>query len=328
MNILVTGGAGYVGSHACKALHQAGHRPVVVDNLIYGHEWAVKWGPLHVFDLRETDRLLQVIRDERIEGVLHFAAFAYVGESVRDPAKYYENNVATGLSLLKALRDGGVQNIVFSSTCATYGVYTEPIEESFKQAPINPYGRSKLMFENILADYSHAYGLRAMALRYFNAAGADPDGEIGEDHDPETHLIPLAIAASLGHGEGLSIFGDDYSTPDGTCVRDYIHVTDLADAHVKALEFLSRESGKAGAFHALNLGTGRGASVLEVLEAVGKATNQKVPFRKAARREGDPAFLVANPKRARELLNWRHRFELEETVATAARWAMGRERET
>ena len=240
MNILVTGGAGYIGSHACKALAKAGYTPIAYDNLVYGHEWAVKWGPFEQGDILDRKRLDEVIKKYRPAAIMHFAAFAYVGESVEQPGKYYRNNVTGSLTLLEAMRDHGVPYIIFSSTCATYGEPEQiPIPENHKQSPINPYGHSKLMIEQMLSDFDVAHGIRSVSLRYFNAAGADPDGETGEDHDPETHLIPLVLDAAIGKRPSITIFGDDYDTPDGTCIRDYIHVTDLASATSKSLSICS-----------------------------------------------------------------------------------------
>jgi len=320
--VLVTGGAGYIGSHACKALARAGFLPVSVDNLTHGHEWAVKWGPLVKGDIHDSGLLGQVFETFKPVAVLHFAAFAYVGESVVDPGKYYWNNVAGTVSLLEAMRRYRCSRIVFSSTCATYGIpEAVPIPEGHVQRPINPYGRSKLMIEDILRDFHDAYGLRYASLRYFNAAGADPDGEIGEDHEPETHLIPLVIRAALGYLPFVEIFGTDYPTPDGTAVRDYIHVTDLAEVHVLALQHLleGREN------VCLNLGTGRGHSVLEVIRAVEEAAVQPVPFRKTQRRAGDPPVLVAGSVQATERLGWQPRFtDLRSIVKTALLWHSGR----
>jgi len=316
--VLVTGGAGYIGSHACKALAAADLTPVVYDNLVYGHDWAVKWGPLERGDINDRARLDEVIRIHRPQAVLHFAAYAYVGESVTDPGKYYRNNVAGTLTLLEAMRDHAIPHIVFSSTCATYGIPEAlPITETTPQRPINPYGQSKLMVEQILSDFARAHGIGWTALRYFNAAGADPDVEIGESHDPETHLIPLVFDAAFGLREAITIHGTDYDTADGTCIRDYVHVSDLADAHVKALSAL--QSGAAsGAF---NLGTDRGHSVRAVIRAVEQATGRPVPVIEGPRREGDPATLVADASRARSLLDWTPRFvELAEIVETANRW--------
>jgi UDP-arabinose 4-epimerase len=316
--VLVTGGAGYIGSHACKALAQAGYRPVVYDSLVYGHEWAVKWGPLERGDILDAERLAEVFAKHRPAAVMHFAAFAYVGESVTDPAKYYRNNVVGTLNLLEAMRAAGVGNLVFSSTCATYGVPAEtPIREDMPQAPINPYGASKLMIERVLADYAAAYGLKSMALRYFNAAGADPDGEVGEDHEPETHLIPLALDAAAGVGPELTLHGDDYATPDGTCIRDYVHVSDIADAHVLALKAL--EAGKALEL-AYNLGGGAGASVSEVIAATTRVTGRPVPLTVGPRRPGDPPVLVADASLAAADLGWRPRHDLDQMLATAWAW--------
>ena len=288
--ILVTGGAGFIGSHACKALAAAGFRPVVFDNLSMGHRHAVKWGPLVVGDVGDAEALRRVFGDYSIAGVLHFAASAYVGESVGVPLRYYRNNVATTMTLLEVMVEAGVPPLVFSSSCATYGTPTEvPIPVSHEQRPINPYGWTKLMGEQMIRDAGHAHGLRSVILRYFNAAGADPDGDLCEEHDPETHLIPLAIDAALGRRPPLRIFGTDYPTPDGTCIRDYIHVSDLADAHVAAL----RELLGGGASRIRNLGTGRGHSVREVVEAVGRAAGMPVPTEMHPRRAGDPAELAA-----------------------------------
>ena len=320
--ILVTGGAGYVGSHACKALAQAGYRPVVYDNLSRGHREAVRWGPLVEGDLRDSARLAAAFRTHRVAAVMHFAAFAYVGESVADPAAYYANNVGGTISLLAQMRNAGVDRLVFSSTCAIYGVpQTVPIREDARVAPVNPYGETKLAVERMLHAYSAAYGLRYAALRYFNAAGADPDGEIGENHEPETHLIPLVLRAALGRGGPIEIYGADYPTPDGTAVRDYIHVTDLADAHVRALADLAA----GGDSVALNLGTGSGASVREVIAAVERVAGRPVPRRQAARRPGDPPQLVADAALAAARLRWRPRHsDLEMIIRTALAWESGR----
>ena len=317
-NVLVTGGAGYIGSHACKALALGGYEPVAFDNLSNGHPWAAKWGPLIEGDLADADLLLEVIRSHRIDAVLHFAASAYVGESMAQPAKYFRNNVANTLNLLEAMRAAGVPRMVFSSTCATYGIPESiPISEHHPQHPVNPYGESKLMVERMLAWMGRAHGLQWMALRYFNAAGADPDGEIGEDHRPETHLIPLAIETALGRRPELSIFGTDYPTPDGTAVRDYIHVSDLAQAHVRALQHLDA----GGSSIALNLGTGTGYSVREVIAAVESAGGLPVAVRAAPRRAGDPPTLLAAAQHARELLGWApSHSNLREIVDTAWQW--------
>jgi UDP-arabinose 4-epimerase len=317
-SILVTGGAGYVGSHACKALAEAGYRPVVYDNLSRGHADAVRWGPLVEGDLHDRSRLAEAMRAHGIGAVMHFAAFAYVGESVTDPEIYYTNNVGGTLALLGAMRDAAVDLLVFSSTCAVYGVpEAVPIRETTAKAPLNPYGETKLAIERTLPWYAGAYGLKYLALRYFNAAGADPGGEIGEDHDPETHLIPLVLRAALGQGEPVQVYGTDYSTADGTAIRDYVHVTDLADAHVRAVADLAR-GGESGA---LNLGTGKGHSVREVVAAVERVGGRPVPRREVARRPGDPPALVADPALAAARLGWRPvRSDLDTIVRTALAW--------
>lgn len=316
--VLVTGGAGYVGAHACKALAAVGYLPVTYDNLVHGHEEAVKWGPLEIGDLADTDGLKNVIDNHQPDAVMHFAAYAYVGESVTDPGKYYLNNVAGTLSLLEAMRDCGIASIVFSSTCATYGIPPAvPICEDMPVAPINPYGRTKAIVEQMLSDFERAHGISWTALRYFNAAGADPDGEIGEDHDPETHLIPRALAAAAEAGDALTVFGDDYDTPDGTCIRDYIHVTDLAEAHVLALRRLI----EGGASGAINLGSGIGHSVREVIESASRVTGMAVAHGFGPRRPGDPPVLVANPSLARQELGWAaKRSDIDMIMADAWRW--------
>lgn len=318
MKVLVTGGAGYVGSHACKALAGAGFEPVVYDNLSRGFAHAVKWGPLEIGDLADAARLDKVLKQHQPVAIMHFAAFAYVGESVADPNLYYRNNVVGSISLLDAMSRAGIDKIVFSSTCATYGAPEHvPIGEDAPQRPINPYGMSKLMVERILADAGAAYGLHWIALRYFNAAGADPDGDIGENHDPETHALPLAIEAALGKRDAFEVMGDDYPTPDGSAVRDYVHVSDLADAHVAALRHLLG----GGASAALNLGVGRGVSVLELCAAIERVTGRAVPVRRAPRRLGDPPVLVAALGSAERLLGWRARHDdIEEIVRHAAAW--------
>ena len=316
--IIVTGGAGYIGAHCCKALAVAGYRPIVVDNLVYGHREAVRWGPLEQGDIADGAFVDCVLACHRPAAVIHFAAYAYVGESVTDPGKYYRNTVAGTLSLLEAMHRAGMDKLVFSSTCATYGIPTSvPIREDSPQHPINPYGRTKLMVEQMLGDFQAAHGLNAIALRYFNAAGADPEGETGERHDPETHLIPLALDAVAGTGPALTVNGDDYDTPDGTCVRDYIHVTDLADAHVRAM---SRLLG-GGSSDRINLGTGTGSSIREVLEAVSRIAGRGVPHSFGPRRPGDPPVLVADPSRAGKVLGWTpHHSDLETIVQTAWAW--------
>jgi UDP-arabinose 4-epimerase len=317
---LVTGGAGYIGSHVCKALARAGFRPVAYDNLTYGHASAVKWGPLEVGDILDTSRLAAVIRKCGARAIIHLAAFAYVGESVTDPAKYYKNNVAGTLTLLDAARACGIDKIVFSSTCATYGIPRKiPITEDEPQNPVNPYGTSKLMIERILADYRSAYGMDSISLRYFNAAGADPDGDLGEEHDPETHLIPLVLDAASGARPHITVFGDDYDTPDGTCIRDYIHVSDLAEAHVLALHKL--ENAPAGR-NAYNLGTGRGYSVGEVIRCAREITGLNIPVVKGARRAGDPAILLADPARAKAELGFCLRHPgIEDMILSAWHWS-------
>jgi UDP-arabinose 4-epimerase len=318
MRILVVGGAGYIGSHTALALADAGHEPVVFDNMEMGHEWAVQWGPLVRGDLHDGDLLCRTLEEHRIDAVIHFAAYAYVGESVQNPRKYFDNNVGGTLSLLNAMLDVGVRDIIFSSTCATYGVPERvPIDEMHPQAPINPYGETKLIIERALKWYGEAYDLNWVALRYFNAAGADPDGRIGESHDPETHLIPLVIDAALGKRGPVQIFGTDYPTPDGTAVRDYIHVLDLADAHIRALDYL-REGGASRAF---NLGNGKGYSVREVVESVQRVSGVTVPFEEGPRRPGDPPELVGDATLATQTLGWNPQFtELDSIVATAWRW--------
>ena len=316
--VLVTGGAGYVGAHGCKALAAAGYRPVVYDNLIHGHEWAVQWGPFERGELSDRARLEQVFVSHRPEAVMHFAAFTAVGESVTDPGKYYRNNVAGSLTLIEAAAAHGVDKFVFSSTAAAYGLPASvPITEDAPNKPINPYGRSKLMIEQILFDFERAHGLNSAIMRYFNAAGASPDGEIGECHDPETHLIPLALDAVAEKGPELTVFGTDYPTPDGTCIRDYIHVGDLADAHVRALDRLAA----GGETRAYNLGTGSGVSVREILDAVERVTGKAVPHRIGPRRAGDPPVLVSDPSRARAELGWEARMsDIETIIATAWAW--------
>jgi UDP-glucose-4-epimerase GalE len=313
----VTGGAGYIGSHACKALQRAGYEVFVFDNLVAGHRAAVRYGELIVGDIGDVGAVAGALRRHHIDAVMHFAAFLDVGESVREPARYYRNNVVGALSVLEAMVAESVRLFVFSSTCATYGEPIEtPIAETHPQNPINSYGASKLAVERALPHFDRAYGLHGIALRYFNAAGADPDGEIGEDHSPEIHLIPRAIEAVSG-GPGLQIFGDDYPTPDGTCLRDYIHVADLADAHVKALELLA-DIGRSSAY---NLGTGRPHSVRDVLRAVERISRRPVPHAIGPRRPGDPAVLYAAAHKANAELRWTPRYpDLDTIVKTAWAW--------
>ena len=315
--ILVTGGAGYIGSHACKALAEAGYLPVTFDNLVHGHRWAVRWGPLVEGDIADRSALDRALQEFQPAAVMHFAAHAYVGESVTDPGKYYRNNVAGTLTLLEAMRDHGAAHLVFSSTCAVYGnPLSLPIAETHRCEPVNPYGASKWMIERMLADYRAAYGFGAFCLRYFNASGADPAGGIGELRDNETHLIPRAMMALQGHVD-FAVFGDDYDTPDGTAIRDYIHVTDLAAAHVAALKLL--ETGHGGG--SFNLGTGSGFSVREILNAIRQETGREVPHTMKPRRAGDPTYLVADASAARKVLNFvpRHS-DLKTVIRTAWAW--------
>jgi UDP-glucose 4-epimerase/UDP-arabinose 4-epimerase len=316
--VLVAGGAGYVGAHTCKALARADFLPVVLDNLSTGHRDFVRWGPLVQADLHDTSKITDTIRQHDCVAVLHFAAFALVGESVTDPAKYYANNVTGTLSLLAGMRAAGCDALVFSSTCAVYGQPAQvPIVEDTRPDPINPYGASKLMVERILSDFRPAYGLRSIALRYFNACGADPDSEIGEMRDPETHLIPRAMMALQGHIADFAVFGSDFETPDGTPIRDYVHVADLADAHVAALRLLL-SGGPGGVF---NLGTGRGHSVREVLDAIEREAGERLPDVTGPRRAGDPAVLVADPARARSELGFDPTLsDLATIVRTAWAW--------
>lgn len=317
MKVLVTGGAGYIGSHACKALAQAGHVPITYDNLTSGHRWAVRWGALEVGDILDIERLAEVFARHRPDAVMHFAALAYVGESVRSPSRYHRTNLVGTLNLLDATRAAEVSRFVFSSSCATYGVPSRvPIAIDTPQHPVNPYGWTKLAGERMLVEHCAAYGLGAVALRYFNAAGADPDIEIGEAHDPETHLIPLALDVAAGRRSHLDIFGDDYTTPDGTCIRDYVHVCDLADAHVRALD-----SCEPGAMRAANLGVGRGYSVREVVDSVRRVTGREVATKIGFRRAGDPPRLVADVSRAATLSGWSACWtELDPIIDSAWRW--------
>lgn len=317
-NILVTGGAGYVGSHACRALAGAGYVPVTFDNLVFGHRWAVRWGPLIEGDILDREALDRAFQEFKPQAVMHFAAFAYVGESVAHPGKYYRNNVAGTLTLLEAMRDHQVEQLVFSSTCAVYGhPQSVPIAEDHPCQPVNPYGASKWMVERMLEDFATAHALRSIRLRYFNAAGADPCGEIGESHDPETHLIPLALDAAAGVRPNLTIFGDEYPTRDGTCIRDYIHVSDLAQAHLLALRAL--ESGHNGG--AYNLGNGRGFTVRDVIAAVQAATGRTIAVQNGPARAGDPAALVGDAGAIQRDLGWRPEHpDLDTIVQSAWRW--------
>jgi UDP-arabinose 4-epimerase len=317
MQVLVTGGAGYIGSHTAKALARAGYEPIVLDNFCRGHRWAVRWGPLLELDLADRAALDKVFREHRIGAVIHFAAFIAVGESMTAPAVYFRNNLVNTINLLEAMREHSVNRFVFSSTAAVYGdPQRVPLTEDHPQNPVNPYGETKLMVERTLAWFGRAYGLSWTALRYFNAAGADPGGEIGELHDPETHLIPLAIGAANGDIPELHMFGTDYDTPDGTAIRDYIHVNDLADAHLRALERLSR-GGASGPF---NLGTGHGYSVKQVLSAIERIGGRRVPVKTSPRRAGDAPILVADSSLAAKELGWTPAASLDHIVETAWNW--------
>jgi UDP-glucose-4-epimerase GalE len=315
MVVLVVGGAGYIGSHACRALKRAGHQVIVFDNLSTGYEFLAAGFEFIKGDMLDAAALGRVL--PRVNAIMHFAAHAYVGESGTNPRKYFRNNVEGGLSLLNAALDAGVKKIIYSSSCAVYGVPVKvPIVEENPRQPVNPYGVTKLIFEEALEAYDPAYGIRYASLRYFNASGADESGEIGESHDPETHLIPLALRAAAGTGPELQVFGTDYPTPDGTCIRDYIHVNDLATAHVKALE---RLAGGSESF-AVNLGTGTGCSVQQVISAIEQATGKKVQRKMGPRRAGDPPELVADPRKAEKLLQWKAERGLREVVQTAWNW--------
>ncbi len=319
--ILVTGGAGYIGSHAVLALRDAGYEVVILDNLVYGHrELVEKVLKVELIQGDTGDRALlnQLFKTREFAAVMHFAAYAYVGESVSQPAKYYRNNVVGTLTLLEAMCEAGIKNFVFSSTCATYGVPQQiPISENQPQQPINPYGMSKLMVEKILSDFEHAYGLRSVRFRYFNAAGADPQGRLGEDHEPETHIIPLVLLTAMGKRESISVFGTDYDTPDGTCIRDYIHVTDLAQAHILGLDHLL----KGGSSEVFNLGNGQGFSIQQVIEAARVVTGRPIPVTLADRRPGDPPILVGSGEKAKRLLGWQPQYaDLETILEHAWQW--------
>jgi len=319
--ILVTGGAGYIGSHATKVLKESGYEVIVLDNLVYGHAEIIKevlGVKLIVGDIGDYQLVSQIFADYPISAVMHFAAYAYVGESTTEPRKYYRNNVVNTLSLLEAMVDASIDKFIFSSTCATYGTPIEvPISETHPQAPINPYGMSKLMVEKILADFDSAYGLKSICLRYFNAAGADPSGQLGEDHSPETHLIPLVLLTALGQRDHISIFGTDYPTPDGTCIRDYIHVLDLADAHLLALKYLQKHN-KSEIF---NLGNGSGFSVKEVIDVAKKISGKDFQVKMEDRRAGDPAALIGGTEKAEKVLGWRPtRNNLETIIEDAYKW--------
>ncbi len=315
MAILVLGGAGYIGSHTAHALRRKGHEVIIYDSLSTGYPILAEGFELVVGDIADARKLEPILK--RVEAVMHFAAHAYVGESVENPRKYFQNNLLSSMSLLNSVMDSPVRKFIFSSTCAVYGVPAKvPMTEDNPRLPVNPYGSSKLAFEFALEAYAKAYDLRFVAFRYFNAAGADENGKIGEMHDPETHLIPAAFEAIKGKRPALQIFGDDYPTPDGTCIRDYIHVSDLAEAHVLGLEYLNNENSTA-----LNLGTGQGYSVKEVVSTIEKVTGRKVPSHMAPRRPGDPPSLVADPTRAEKLMNWKAKRSLDEIVSSAWKWA-------
>jgi UDP-glucose-4-epimerase GalE len=318
--VLVVGGAGYIGSHTAHVLRRRGYEPIIYDNLSTGYAALAEGFELIVGDIADSAKLAPVLR--RVDSVIHFAAHAYVGESVTNPRKYFQNNLQAGLTFLNSVLDSKVRKFIFSSTCAVYGMPANmPITEDTPRSPVNPYGASKLAFENALEAYERAYGLRFVSFRYFNAAGADEEGKAGENHVPETHLIPSAFEAIKGERPALEMYGDDYPTPDGTCVRDYIHVNDLAEAHLLGLEHLAR-----GTSAELNLGTGQGHSVQEVLSTIERVTGQKVPRRVGPRRPGDPAELVADPRRAEKLLNWKATRSLEQIVSTAWNWAQSSRR--
>ncbi|MGB7444917.1 MAG: UDP-glucose 4-epimerase GalE [Coleofasciculaceae cyanobacterium] len=327
--ILVTGGAGYIGSHAVLALQQAGYEVVILDNLVYGHrdiaEEVLK-AKLVVGDIQDRQQLDSLFKAHNISAVMHFAAYAYVGESIKDPEKYYYNNVVGTLTLLQAMRAASVDKFVFSSTCATYGVPEQvPITEEQPQQPINPYGASKLMVERILRDFGQAYGLKSVCLRYFNAAGADPTGLLGEDHTPETHLLPNVLLAALGKRESISIFGTDYPTEDGTCIRDYIHVSDLAAAHVLALEYLL----KGGESNVFNLGNSNGFSVREIIETAQVVTGKEIKVVECDRRPGDPPVLVGSGEKAKKVLGWHRQYQdLKEILLHAWQWHQKRHKQT
>ena len=315
--VLVVGGAGYIGSHTCLDLANKGYKPVVFDNFSNGHREFVKWGPAEEGDIRDRARLDEVLAKHKPSAILHFAALIEVGESVKDPVSFYENNVIGTLTLLSAAQAAGINAFVFSSTCATYGLpQSVPLDETHRQVPINPYGRTKYIVEQALADYDQYRSLRSVVLRYFNAAGADFEGRIGEWHQPETHAIPLAIDAALGRRQGFKVFGSDYETRDGTCVRDYIHVLDLADAHVRAVEYLL----KGGESVALNLGTGTGTTVKELLGAIEEVSNRPFPVEYIGRREGDSHTLVANNDKARDVLGWVPQYDLSRIIQSAWNW--------
>jgi len=316
--ILILGGAGYIGSHANKILSNRGYSTIVYDNLSTGHKESVKWGKFILGDILDKEMLSKVFSENKIDAVMHFAASTDVGESVTDPGKYYKNNVATTINLLETMREFNISYFIFSSTCATYGTPNIiPIPESHKQNPINSYGRTKLIVEQMLKDYSDAYDLKYAALRYFNAAGADPETEIGEWHEPETHLIPLILEVALGKRDFITIYGDDYDTKDGTCIRDYIHIFDIVDAHIKALEYLIKNDKSV----IVNLGNGNGYSVLDIINASKKITNLDIPTKIGERREGDAISLIGDATKARTILNWKPQYQdINVIIETAWKW--------
>jgi UDP-glucose 4-epimerase len=318
LNVLVTGGAGYIGSHCCKQLHLQGYHPVTIDNLVYGHRDSVKWGDFYRGDIGNPEQLRDCIEKYRIDAVMHFAAYTYVGDSVEDPMRYYTNNVFNSIRLLNSVLEHQIRYFIFSSSCATYGnPKSIPIDENHGLNPINPYGRTKRMVEEMLEDLDAAGSLKFTSLRYFNAAGADPEGEIGENHNPETHLIPLALDVAAGKRQQIKVFGTDYNTPDGSCIRDYIHVSDLAGAHVRALEKLLN----GGSSNIINLGLGKGFSVLEVIEKVKAITGKKIDIAPVERRPGDPPVLVASNAKAISELSWQPDFtDLDDIIETAWNW--------
>ena len=319
-NIIVTGGAGYIGSHVCKQLALEGFNPITIDNFSRGFQNWVKWGPLFETDLRDFDSLLKIFKETDPDGVVHLAAYAYVPESVKKPLLYYDNNVIGGINLLKVMRECQVKNLVFSSPCAVYGIPNEiPIKENSKLEPINPYGETKLILENLIGDISRKDGLNSVILRYFNVGGADSEMETGECHEPETHLIPLAIKACVDDSYHLSVFGNDYSTPDGTCIRDYIHVSDLANAHVEALKKITTGSVD---LEIINLGSGTGFSVMEIIHTIEKITGMKIKYKFGDQRKGDPAILISKILKAEKILNWTpHSSNIDDIISSALKWA-------
>lgn len=316
--ILIVGGAGYIGSHVNKVLNEMGYETIILDNLSYGHEESVKWGTLCKCDLANINEVDDIFTKYNINAVMHFSSFIDVGESVRNPEKYYNNNVVNTMNLLNVMLKHDVKKFIFSSTCATYGIPQKiPLTENHPQNPINPYGWTKLMVERILKDYDTAYGLKSVILRYFNASGADESGIIGEWHNPETHLIPLILDAAMGKREDIKIFGTDYDTPDGTCIRDYIHVTDLADAHILSLEYLNKNNQS----NQFNLGNGQGFSVKEVIESVKRVTGRNFNVTQTQRREGDPAILIGSSKKAKDTLGWDPQYvNIDKIIETAWNW--------